>query len=138
MDLLPFDAGILIAFFAAYMLFVTPIIILIIVAGWRMFTKAGQPGWAVLIPFYNLYVYTQVLRRPNWWVVLYFIGMVPFGGPWAVLFVSIIDALRLAKVFGKPPVFGVGILLLGFIFIPVLAFGDAEYDAFQVQEGELV
>lgn len=138
MDNLPTDAGVLMAFFAAYMLFITPIIILIIVAGWRLFTKAGQPGWAVLIPFYNLYVYTQVLRRPKWWILLYLIGTVPFAGPWAMLFVSVIDALRLAKVFRKPPVFGVGILLLGVIFIPVLAFGSAEYDVSGVDETELL
>lgn len=138
MDNLPIDAGILMAFFAAYMLFITPIIILIIVAGWRLFTKAGQPGWAVLIPFYNLYVYSQVLRRPKWWILLYLIGTVPFAGPWAMLFVSIIDALRLAKVFQKPPVYGVGILLLGVIFIPYLAFGEAQYDAMKVDESELI
>lgn len=138
MDLSSSDAGILMAFFAAYMLFITPIILLIIIAGWRLFTKAGQPGWAVLIPFYNLYVYSQVLRRPKWWILLYLIGTVPFAGPWAMLFVSVIDALRLAKVFQKPPVFGVGILLLGVIFIPVLAFGEAEYDPFTVEESELI
>ena len=138
MDNFPLDVGIVMAFFAAYMIVITPIIILLIVAGWRLFAKAGQPGWAVLIPFYNLYVYTQVLRRPKWWILLYFIGVVPFGGPWAMLFVSIIDALRLAKVFSKPTVFGVGVLFLGFIFIPILAFGEAQYDALSADESELI
>ena len=73
----------------------------LLIASWKIFTKAGQPGWAVLIPFYNIYVYTQVLRRPKWWILLYFFGFMPFVGSLAVLFVSIIDSVRMAKVFGK-------------------------------------
>ena len=110
----------------------------LLIASWKVFTKAGQPGWAVLIPFYNVYVYTQVLRRPKWWILLYFFGIVPFVGSFAVLFVSIIDSFRLAKLFGKAPVFGVGLLLLSFIFYPILAFGSAEYDEMRVVEGELI
>ena len=110
----------------------------LLIASWKVFTKAGQPGWAVLIPFYNVYVYTQVLRRPKWWILLYFFGFVPFVGSLAVLFVSIIDSVRMAKVFGKAPVFGVGLLLLPFIFYLVLAFGSADYDEYRVIEGELI
>ena len=110
----------------------------LLIASWKIFTKAGQPGWAVLIPFYNIYVYTQVLRRPKWWILLYFFGFVPFVGSLAVLFVSIIDSVRMAKVFGKPPVFGVGLLLLPFIFYLVLAFGSADHDEYRVVEGELI
>lgn len=110
----------------------------LLIASWKVFTKAGQPGWAVLIPFYNVYVYTQVLRRPKWWILLYFFGIVPFVGSFAVLFVSIIDSFRLAKLFGKAPVFGVGLLLLSFIFYPILAFGSAEYDETRVVEGALI
>ena len=70
--------------------------------------------------------------------MLYFFGIVPFVGSFAVLFVSIIDSFRLAKLFGKAPVFGVGLLLLPFIFYSILAFGSAEYDETRVIEGELI
>ena len=110
----------------------------LLIASWKIFIKAGQPGWAVLIPFYNIYVYTQVLRRPKWWILLYFFGFVPFVGSLAVLFVSIIDSVRMAKLFGKSPVFGVGLLLLPFIFYLVLAFGSADHDEYRVVEGELI
>jgi len=122
----------------AYLVIVIPIVLIAIVAIWRVFTKAGQPGWAVLIPFYNLYVYSQVVKRPGWWMLLYFASIIPVVGSLAVLFVSIIDSLRLAKLFGKSSGFGVGIILLGVVFLPILAFGDADYDETRVLEGELV
>ena len=122
----------------AYLVIVIPIVLIAIVAIWRVFTKAGQPGWAVLIPFYNLYVYSQVVKRPGWWMLLYFASIIPVVGSLAVLFVSIIDSLRLAKLFGKSAGFGVGIILLGIVFLPILAFGDADYDETRVSDGELV
>jgi len=122
----------------AYLAIVIPIVLIAIVAIWRIFTKAGQPGWAVLIPFYNIYVYSQVVKRPGWWMLLYFASIIPVVGSLAVLFVSIIDNLRLAKLFGKSSGFGVGIILLGVVFLPILAFGDADYDETRVLEGELV
>jgi hypothetical protein len=122
----------------AYLVIVIPIVLIAIVAIWRVFTKAGQPGWAVLIPFYNLYVYSQVVKRPGWWMLLYFASIIPVVGSLAVLFVSIIDSLRLAKLFGKSSGFGVGIILLGVVFLPILAFGDADYDETRVLEGEMV
>jgi len=122
----------------AYLVIVIPIVLIAIVAIWRVFTKAGQPGWAVLIPFYNLYVYSQVVKRPGWWMLLYFASIIPVVGSLAVLFVSIIDNLRLAKLFGKSSGFGVGIILLGVVFLPILAFGDADYDETRVLEGEMV
>ena len=122
----------------AYLVIVIPIVLIAIVAIWRIFTKAGQPGWAVLIPFYNIYVYSQVVKRPGWWMLLYFASIIPVVGSLAVLFVSIIDSLRLAKLFGKSSGFGVGIILLGVVFLPILAFGDADYDETRVLEGEMV
>ncbi len=110
----------------------------LLIASWKILIKAGQPGWAALIPLYNIYVYTQVLRRPKWWILLYFFGFVPFVGSLVFLFVSIIDSVRMAKVFGKTPVFGVGLLLLPFIFYLVLAFGSADHDEYRVVEGELI
>ena len=133
-----FDTAVFAALATAYILVVLPILLILVVASWKIFTKAGQPGWAILIPVYNIYVYTKVLSRPKWWILLYFFAIVPFVGSFAVLFVSIIDSFRLAKLFGKAPVFGVGLLLLPFIFYSILAFGSAEYDETRVLEGELI
>jgi hypothetical protein len=133
-----FDTALLAGLITAYLAIVIPIVLIAIVAIWRIFTKAGQPGWAVLIPFYNIYVYSQVVKRPGWWMLLYFASIIPVVGSLAVLFVSIIDNLRLAKLFGKSSGFGVGIILLGVVFLPILAFGDADYDETRVLEGEMV
>lgn len=50
-----------------------------IIAMWRIFTKAGQPGWAAIIPFYNIYVLMKVVGRPGWWLILFLIPLVNFG-----------------------------------------------------------
>lgn len=133
-----FDTALLVGIITAYLVIVIPIVLIAIVAMWRIFTKAGQPGWAVLIPFYNVYILTQVAKRPGWWMLLYFTSVIPVVGGLCVLFISVIDNLRLAKLFGKSAGFGVGMILLGIVFLPILAFGDADYDETRVLEGELV
>ncbi len=96
------------------------IAVVMIVAMWKIFTKAGQPGWASIIPFYNIYVLCQIVGRPGWWLLLMLIPFVNF-------IIAIILCLDLAKSFGKGAGFGIGILLLGIIFLPILAFGSAQY-----------
>jgi len=122
------DPNLLVGMISAYLGLVAVIVLFSVVVGWKVFTKAGQPGWAVLIPIYNLYVYTQIVKRPGWWMLLYFASLIPVVGSLAVLVVSIMDTIRLAKVFGKGTGFGVGMILLGVIFYPILAFGDSNYD----------
>jgi hypothetical protein len=95
--------------------------IAVVLAGmWKAFAKAGQPGWGVLVPFYNLYCITQIARRPGWWFVLMLIPFVNF-------FVAIFLMIDIAKNFGKGGGFAVGLILLGFIFWPILGFGSAQY-----------
>ena len=96
------------------------IIVAVIAGMWKMFTKAGQPGWACLVPIYNAYIMLKIVGRPGWWLILMFIPIVS-------LIVGIIVAVDLAKAFGKGIGFAIGLILLGFIFIPILGFGDAEY-----------
>lgn len=87
---------------------------------WKMFEKAGQPGWASLIPFYNIYIMLQIVGRPWWWMLLLFVPIVNFV-------VAVVVMLDLAKSFGQSTAFAIGLIFLGFIFIPILGFGDAEY-----------
>jgi len=94
--------------------------LLIIVAIWKVFTKAGQPGWASIIPIYNLYIWCKIVGRPWWWILLMLIPFVNF-------IVGIILCIDLAKSFGKGAGFGVGLALLGVIFFPILGFGSAQY-----------
>ncbi len=82
----------------------------------------------MLIPLYNLYMYTQIVKRPKWWMLLYLAILIPFAGPLVAMLVSLLDSVRLAKTFGKSVGFGVGLALLGIIFKPILAFGSANYD----------
>ena len=94
--------------------------ILMIAAWWKIFTKAGQPGWACIIPIYNLYVWCKIVGRPWWWILLMLIPFVNF----IILIILMID---LAKSFGKGVGFGIGLLLLAVIFFPILGFGSATY-----------
>jgi hypothetical protein len=94
--------------------------VLTAVCGWRLFTKAGQPGWAVLIPFYNVIVFLRIAGKPWWWLLPL---MIPFVG----FVMSVFVMIALAERFGKGTGFAIGLVLLGFIFFPILAFGSARY-----------
>lgn len=109
------------AFAAVFMLMWLAVTVVVIAGVWKVFTKAGQPGWASLIPIYNLVVLLNIVGRPVWWIVLFLIPLVNFV---ALILVS----LDLAKSFGKGTGFGLGLALLSFIFLPLLGFGDARYE----------
>jgi hypothetical protein len=85
-----------------------------------VFRKAGQPLWAGFVPIYNSYILLKVVGRPGWWLILYFIPVINF-------IITIIVYLDLAKSFGKGVGFALGLIILSFIFIPILAFSDARY-----------
>lgn len=96
------------------------IIVLLIASIWKIFTKAGKPGWASIIPIYNIIVLLEIINKPVWWIVLFLVPFVNFV-------ILIIVYVELAKVFGKSTGFGIGLVLLGVVFFPMLAFGDATY-----------
>lgn len=87
---------------------------------WKIYTKARQPGWASIIPIYNAVVLHQMVGKPIWWVILYFVPIVNI-----VIAIIVTHALSLS--FGKGVGFTVGLILLGFIFYPILAWSDAQY-----------
>ncbi|MCB2205732.1 signal peptidase I [bacterium] len=96
------------------------IVVLMIVSMWKIFTKAGQPGWAAIVPFYNLFILLRITGRPEWWIILWLI-------PCVNIVIQILVYIDLARVFGKSTGFAIGLILLPFVFFPVLAFSDAEY-----------
>jgi hypothetical protein len=95
---------------------------LFIATGWKIFEKAGKPGWAALVPIYNLIVMLDIAGKPTWWFVLFLI-------PGVSAIAAILVMLAVAQRFGKSSAFGLGLAFLGFIFGPMLAFSDAKYSA---------
>lgn len=97
------------------------VLVVYIVAQWKIYEKAGQPGWAVLVPFYNIYILLKIIGKPGWWLLL--IIFVPF-----LNFILVVWMIHLlSKSFGKDVLFTLGLLFLGIIFYPILGFGDAKY-----------
>ncbi len=119
-DYFPYN-GALIGGTIFFLIFHLALIALSIVSMWKIFVKAGKPGWAALIPFYDLWVELEILGRP-WWFLLLILFV-----PIANLVVSIMLTFDFARVFGKSVGFGFGLLFLPIIFFPILAFSDAKY-----------
>lgn len=96
------------------------IIIFIIASIWKVFEKAGQPGWAAIIPIYNFYIMTKIGGKPGYWTLLCLVPIVNI-----VIFIWLYNMI--SKSFGKEEGFTAGLVLLGFIFWPILGFGKAKY-----------
>jgi hypothetical protein len=110
----------IVAFIATFALILAGMALFYCVCFWKVFSKADQPGWAAFIPIYNIVVMLQIVGRPTWWVLLCLIPFVNF-------IVFIILFLDLAKSYGKDTMFALGLILLTPIFLPILAFGSAQY-----------
>ena len=96
------------------------ILVVMIAALWKIFVKAGEPGWAAIVPIYNIIVLLKIVNRPVWWIVLFLI-------PFVNVIMMFIVAFDVAKVFGKGAGFALGMIFLSFIFYPILGFGSAKY-----------
>lgn len=94
--------------------------IVVIVAMWKVFTKAGEAGWQSIIPIWNVIVLLRIVGRPWWWVLLFLIPIVTFV-------IVIIVMLDLSRSFGHGVGFAVGLVFLPPIFFIVLGFGDSRY-----------
>ncbi|MBK8978482.1 MAG: signal peptidase I [Planctomycetes bacterium] len=101
---------------------VLAISVLAIAGFWKVLAKAGQPGWAAIVPIYNVYALLQVAGRPGWWLLLMLIPIVN-------VVVAFMVSFDVARRFGKDSGFGIGLALLGVVFYPILGFGDATYKA---------
>ena len=107
--------------FSGVFLIVWLAVAVFVIAGmWKMFVKAGQPGWAAIIPIYNMIVLLQIVGRPLWWFILLLI-------PCVNIIFLIIVMNDLSKSFGQGVGFTLGLIVLSFIFIPILGFGSAQY-----------
>jgi hypothetical protein len=96
------------------------VVLLIIISNWKIYSKAGKPGWAAIVPIYNIIVLLEIVGKPVWWIILLIV-------PFVNIVIAIMLIHQLSVAFGK----GVGttllLLFLPFIGYPMLAFGDAQY-----------
>ena len=97
------------------------VIVLMVASQWKVYQKAGQPGWACLVPFYNIIILLQIIEKPIWWLLMMFI-------PFVNIYFAVVISIELAKKFNKETGFGIGLVFLPFVFYPMLAFGDATYN----------
>lgn len=110
--------------------FLLPLLIaLVAIAGmWKAFTKAGEPGWAAIVPIYNVYKMIKVSGNEWWWLILFVIPLINF-------IAAIKISIDVAKAFGQGLGFGLGLVFLSFVFWPLLGFGDYQYQGHVRQGG---
>lgn len=112
---------------STYSLIILAFYVLIIVAQWKIFTKAGQEGWKALIPIYNVVVLYKIIGLSPWLLLLYLLSVVPVVGWIISIALSIVSTVKLAKAFNQSTAFIFGFLFLSPIFQMILGFGKAEY-----------
>ena len=119
------------AFVAAFFLVFVVVGIVTLIGMWKTFDKAGQPGWAVLIPIYNIIVLLRIAGLPWYWVFAPFVAIIPILG-WIAYLVWIVWVYhRISTRFGQGVGFTIGLTLLGPIFWLILGFGSSKYVAEQ-------
>lgn len=94
--------------------------ILMLTSMWKVFEKAGRKGWEGIVPIYNIVILMKIIRKPEYWILFMLIPL--FGIVWQIWSYNL-----LVKSFGKDEGFTLGLLLLPIVFLPILGFGDAEY-----------
>jgi uncharacterized membrane protein YoaK (UPF0700 family) len=117
------SAGAAAGIFAIISALIIPMIIIwviMVIAHWKIYEKAGKPGWAAIIPIYNLIVLLEIVGKPVWWIILFLIPCVN------IIFAIWVTNL-LSKSFGQSEGFTVGLILLGVVFYPILGFGNYQY-----------
>jgi magnesium-transporting ATPase (P-type) len=114
------NESMLIAFMAFFFIFALILTVFMIITFWKIFRKAGYEGWEAIIPIYSTYILLKIVGKPGWWLLLMLIPLVN-------LVFLIWTFNMLSKSFGKDEGFTVGILFLGIVFLPILAFGKSRY-----------
>lgn len=123
-SLISIDTSPIYAVFEAYSAIASIFCLFIVVCWWRIFSKAGQKGWKILIPIYNIYIMSKVAKVPTWAFVMVLIPFVNFIG---IVIFQVYMVIGLAKAFGKESSFAVFLFFLSPIALPILAFGKSTY-----------
>jgi hypothetical protein len=116
------DQAVGVLFSSAFSICALIFAILIIIGWWKLFTKAGQPGWLAIIPIVNGIIYIQISGKPVWWILLLLIPIVN-------IIVLFLIHQSLAERFGQGILFALGLMFLTPFFVLILAFGDYRYRA---------
>ena len=105
---------------ALFLLPVLIISILMIAGEWKAFKKASRPGWAAIVPIYNIVVMLEIAELPLWYLILYFV-------PFANIYAEIMTYIKFAEKYGESTGFAIGMFFFPFIFFPILGFGNYPY-----------
>lgn len=105
-----------------FSLFILALAVFVIIIYWKLFEKAGKPGWASIIPVYNVIVLFEIIGYKWYYIFLLFLGVIPVIGQVAVLLFVISYNIKLAKSFGQSTAFGIGLWLVNPVFCAILAF----------------
>ncbi|RWY49156.1 DUF5684 domain-containing protein [Mucilaginibacter gilvus] len=114
------QTGVFFAFFAAMFIPIMIVSVIILIAYWKIFEKAGKPGWAAIVPIYNIIVLLEIVGKPLWWILLLIFPCTSF-------FIGIWLINLLSKSFGQSEGFTLGLIFLPFVFFPLLGFGNYQY-----------
>lgn len=112
---------------ATYSVVIIAFYVLLIIAQWKIFTKAGEAGWKSLIPIYNMVILFKISGLSPWLLLLCLLAWIPVVGSLIVLGLAIVSMVKLGKAFGRSTGFIIGLILLPSIFELILGFGSAQY-----------
>ena len=115
-------SGVMLIFALIIMIIAIAAGILQIVAMWKLFNKAGKPGWASIVPVYNIIVLFEIIGYKWYYIFLFLLGWVPIVGQLALVVFSIHYNVKLSKAFGKDIGYGIGLAFLPVVFMPIFAF----------------
>ncbi|MDP9047590.1 MAG: DUF5684 domain-containing protein [Bacteroidota bacterium] len=116
----PFGPEAILAVFMAMLIPILVMVVITVIGKWKIYEKAGKPGWAALIPIYTWIVMLEIVGKPIWWIFLFFV-------PCVNIVFMIWTVNLLSKSFGQSEGFTIGLILLGFVFYPILGFGTYRY-----------
>jgi hypothetical protein len=116
----PLAEGLSASVIIIFLLVALVVTVVTLIGAWKVYEKAKKPGWTAIVPIYNVYILQQIVGRPGWWTLWYFV-------PFVNLVVAIINCNDLAKSFGKGVDYTILLLLFPFIGYPILGFGTAKY-----------
>jgi hypothetical protein len=119
--------GLIMAMIAGFGMILLAGYVVVLIGMWKVFAKAGQPGWAVLIPFYNIIVLLRVAGLPWYWVFAVFLPIIPVLGVLAYMVLAVMCLHRISTRFGQGVGFTIGLTLLSPIFFLILGFGSSKY-----------
>lgn len=95
-----------------------------IIALSKLFKKAGKPGWAAIVPVYNMIILYEIIGYKWYYIFVFILSAIPIIGGLVVLLFGLTMNMKLAKSFGQSTGYGIGLWLLGAIFIPIIAFSN--------------